>query len=263
MDLPDVQNRRGDFGHPLQAGVTNLVHPIKLKVKDTKEVVSTNAQITLTVHLPKDRRGVNMSRLPRVLNKVNWDKQANRVIGEVLTDSLGVTKADSAEVSMAFPYFFKKQSPVSDNEGLLHADCMIAGSRQRQDIHAPYITELMVQTSVMTLCPCSKEISDHGAHNQRATVELSVYYRSDTLIWIEDLISVAEEAASSGVYPIVKREDEKYITEQAYDNPKFVEDVARSAANALDSMDRIIAYEIQVSSDESIHQHNAIARIQG
>lgn len=263
MDLPDVQNRKGEYNHALQAGVTNLTRPIKLKVKGGGEQ-ETIAQITLTVHLPSDRKGVNMSRLPIALNGIHWDKYVGDNIGEILLDTLSATKSESAEVSLAFPYFIEKASPVTDHKGIMHVDCMIAGARQRTELHVPYTTELMVRVPVMTLCPCSKELSEKGgAHNQRALVEMTVFYRSDTLIWIEDLINVAEEAASSGIYPIIKRPDEKWITDHAYANPKFVEDVARGVANKIDNHGNIIAYEVQVSSEESIHQHNAIAIIRG
>jgi len=263
MDLPDVQNREGEYNHALQAGVTNLTRPIKLKIQGGG-TQKTIAQVTLTVHLPEDRKGVNMSRLPIALNGIEWDKHIGDNIGDILMDTLSATKAQSAEVSLAFPYFIEKESPVTDHKGTMNVDCMIAGSRQRTEIHSPYTTELMVRTPVMTLCPCSKEISEKGgAHNQRALVETRVFYRSDTIIWIEDLVEIAEGAASSGVYPIVKRPDEKHITDEAYENPKFVEDVARGVANKIDNHEKIVAYEVQVSSEESIHQHNALAIIRG
>jgi len=262
-DLPDIQNQKGDFGRPVHAGVTRLNRPIKLLVKGSEEIQTTVAQITLTVNLPADRRGVNMSRLPLTLNKVNWTQHVAHTIGEILLGTLGATKSTSAEVSLAFPYFYEKESPATNHTGISHVECMIAGSKHREAVTQPYTTELMVHVPVMTLCPCSKEISDEGAHNQRATVQIRVFYQSNHMVWIEDLIRTAEEAASSPVYPIVKRPDEKAITEQAYNNPKFVEDVARGVADTLDEVDQILKYEVQVISEESIHQHDAIAIVEG
>lgn len=263
MSLPDIQNQRGNFGYPLDAGVTDIRRPIQLLVKDSDETVGTVAQISLTVSLPHDRRGVNMSRLPLAINAVDWHKYVGEALSELLLLTIRKTKAPSAEAAIGFPYFVVQKSPITDHEGVLSVDCVIDGKRHQDNLSEPYPLELMVTTPVMTLCPCSKAISKNGAHNQRARVQIRVSYLSDELVWIEDLIQIAEKAASSGVYPIIKREDEKWITEHAYENPKFVEDVARNAAMYVDQIESVLSYEIQVISEESIHDHSAIAVVQG
>lgn len=263
MDLPDIQNQKGDFGCEVDAGVTDIQRPVHLSIKGSDECMHTVAQVTLTVHLPHNKRGVNMSRLPIAINSVDWDQPISKSVGDILRESLRKTKSLSAEVALAFPYFLEMPSPVTDHSGVLSVDCMIGGRMHRSNIADPFRTELVVTTPVMTLCPCSKAISKNSAHNQRAKVQTKVYYLSDEIVWIEDLVQVATEAASSRVYPIVKREDEKWITEHAYNNPKFVEDVVRGAAYNVEQIEAVLSYEIQVISEESIHDHCAIANVQG
>lgn len=263
VDLPDVQNEKGNYIHPVNAGVTDIKRPIKLLVKDSEEQINTIAHITLTVDLPHTRRGVNMSRLPIAIEELDWDTDISTAVKNLLVSTLKKTKAESAEVTMGFTYFVDVPSPVTDHSGTLSVECMISGRQHRSNIGEPFRMELMVTTPVMTLCPCSKAISDNGAHNQRAQVQTRVFYLSDDIVWIEDLIAVAWNASSSRVFPIIKRPDEKWITEHAYANPKFVEDVSRDAATALEKMEDVMQYQIQVISEESIHEHSAISMVEG
>jgi len=261
--LPDVQNQSGEFIHDVSAGVTNLVRPVKLLSKSNNEPLSTIAEITLMVHLPKERKGVNMSRLPIAINGIDWNNYMSDNIGEILNRTIKATDSKSASVAMEFPFFYEKESPATNRKGMIHARCEIEATRYKDSLTELYPIRLGVSVPVMTCCPCSKEISTEGAHNQRAIVTIHVTYKSDNLVWIEDVVEIAEKSGSSAVYPIVKRPDEKAITEHAYNNPKFVEDVVRDCANLLEPMDSVVNYHVQVTSQESIHQHDAIAVVEG
>ncbi len=255
MELPDVQNRKGDYGFRLRAGTTNMTIPITVR-NPRLGLVTTVAKATMTVALPKHLKGINMSRLPIILNEMQEDNWCLDELEGVLDNVLAVLGTDEASIELEFPYFYSKSAPVSGHTGLAHVEVKFYAYKSK----SLWKFRLTVTTPVTTLCPCSKEVSNNSAHNQRAFITIEVIYND--FVWIEDLIKYAEESASSEVYPILKRPDEKYVTERAYDNPHFVEDVARSVATKLEADARIATYRIEVRSEESIHQHDAFASLE-
>ncbi len=253
MGLKDVQSERDFRNIPIdKAGVRDVVYPIVVLDKEngTQETVG---RFVMSVNLPHDLRGTHMSRFLEILNrhrnKINL-KNLERILDEMKEE----LQAESAHLEIEFPYFVKKKSPISKTEGYMNYKCkFIASKADKFD----FILE--VDVPIHTLCPCSKEISSHSAHNQRAISEIQI--RMNTLVWIEELIEIAEKSGSAPLYSIVKREDERYLTELAYDNPRFVEDVAREIALRLERDKRVEWYNICVMSYESIHTHNAYASI--
>jgi GTP cyclohydrolase I len=194
-----------------------------------------------------------MSRFVEILNRYRREIAIQNV-GKILREMKRMLQARSAHLEMEFPYFIRKEAPVSHAPSIMEYQCRFIGSLDdRVKLY------LGVSVPITTLCPCSKELSEHGAHNQRAEIRVLVRFRG--FLWIEDLIELVEGCGSAKVYALLKREDEKFVTEHAYENPMFVEDVAREVAHRLDQDERVVWYEIEVESYESIHNHNAYAYI--
>ncbi len=195
-----------------------------------------------------------MSRFVEILSKFRSEMTYNE-IQHILIDMKESFNAESAHINLLFPYFMEKSAPVTNSTGLLEYKAFF-----RASLDGAFTFELGVIVPINTLCPCSKEISGRGAHNQRATVNICVKF--DEFVWIEELIEYAESSASAQVYPILKRPDEKFVTETAYDNPRFVEDVVREIAKKLLADKRITSFKVEAESAESIHNHNAYAMIE-
>ncbi len=250
-DLPDIQSTKDDR-HLLidKVGVSDIVYPIVVLDK-ANEVQHTVGNINMYVDLPEDFRGTHMSRFVEVLN-VHRGKMTIHNMENILDDMKRKLNAQTAHLEVKFDYFVLRKAPASGIESYTPYKAKFTA---KKDDAFDFI--LSVEVPIQTLCPCSKEISDRGAHNQRALADVSV--RMNELVWIEELIDVVEDVASSPLYTLLKREDEKYVTEHAYDNPKFVEDIARDVALRLESDERITWYMIKVTSYESIHPHNAYA----
>lgn len=250
--MKDVQSQRDDRNVYLQrVGIRHLSYPITVMDK-TNGYQDTVAKINMYVDLPEHFRGTHMSRFVEVLNKYRLGIDP-KLIKQMLEELRTKLKASTARVEIEFPYFVVKKAPVSGQKSFLSYTCKIEG----QKTFEKYDFLVGVGVPILTLCPCSKEISERGAHNQRAVAWIHI--RSKKLVWFEELIEYAEQAASAPVYTILKRLDEKYITERAYDNPRFVEDVAREIALKLNADERIFWYRVEVESFESIHAHNAYA----
>ncbi len=249
--MRDVQSEPANHEIPLdRVGVRDIIYPIKVLDRENG-MQKTIARINLYCNLPHNYRGTHMSRFIEVLN-AHLDNITPNNIRELLSDIRTRLQAEKAHVDINFIYFLKKRAPITGAESFMNYEArFVAELGDKFD----FITEITVP--VNTLCPCSKEISDRGAHNQRAEILISV--RMKKMVWLEDLIKYGEESASSPLYALLKRPDEKYVTEHAYDNPRFVEDVAREVAHRLDNNENIIWYFIQVTSFESIHNHNAFA----
>ena len=236
-----------------KVGIKDIKHPIKVSDRTTGEQ-HTIANFNMYVNLPHHIKGTHMSRFVEILNQHEREitvKSFREMLGE-MTERLD---AESGYVEMNFPYFVNKEAPISKVRSLM-------------DYNVTFIGEITGDTTAMTvkvvvpvtsLCPCSKNISDYGAHNQRSHVTLTV--RVDSFIWIEDLIDLVEKQASCEIYGLLKRPDEKYVTERAYDNPKFVEDMVRDIAAKLNEDKRINAYIVESENFESIHNHSAYALI--
>ena len=246
---PDHRELRID-----KVGVRGLRFPIQVKDK-AHELQNTISTIGMYVDLPKEFKGTHMSRFIEVLNA-----HGNIVHVENINDILHAMqkklKSETAHLDMEFPFFLSKKAPVSRMEGLM--DYTV---RFNATACGPDVDFLMtVITGVTTLCPCSKAISEYGAHNQRGNVTVQIRCRK--LVWIEDLIALVESSASSELYSLLKRQDEKAVTERAYDNPVFVEDLVRNVALKLNAHPDVTWYRVEAENFESIHNHNAYALIE-
>jgi GTP cyclohydrolase I len=254
--LADVQSGRDWRELEIdKVGVKNIRYPVVVLDK-TAGTQQTVASISMYVDLPKQFRGTHMSRFVEILNEFRG-RIGVKDVGRILEEMKRRLAASSAHLEVSFPYFIEKRAPVSGSAGLMEYECTIAAELKGE--HPDVVVQVAVP--VMTLCPCSKEIADFGAHNQRARV--TVRFRFSRFVWIEDVIALVEECASSEVYSVLKREDEKFVTERAYQNPAFVEDVVRSAAQRLARLPGVSWFSVEAEAFESIHNHSAYAFIEG
>lgn len=258
--IKDVQNQEDSRNIPIQkVGVKDVEIPLRIerKTKDNKpELETVYAKAKMSVSLPSRYKGTHMSRFIEVLNKYQKESLHAIDIEHVLLDMKKKLNAKSAYLKFSFKYFIKKQAPVSKLESLMCYDCAFEGEIKE---NSEYDFYLIAKIPVTTLCPCSKEISDFGAHNQRALIKVKISYDNKDHIWLEDLIQAIESCASCEIYPLLKREDEKFVTEAAYSNPKFVEDILRDVVTKLKENEKITFYEVEAEAFESIHNHNAWA----
>ena len=238
-----------------RVGVKGVSYPVILLDRDNK-VQNTVAQISMSVMLPHKYRGTHMSRFIETLEEFYGRVSPSNL--EAFTKRLcEKLNASEASVSFEFPYYFRKKAPVSQIESFSKCDIQLEAS---YEANKKFDMIIGLALNVQTLCPCSKEISSYGAHNQRALVSLKV--RCKGLVWFEDLISMIEQSASAPLFTLLKREDEKYLTETSYENPRFVEDVIRELATTLNNEQKILWYSANVTSYESIHNHDAFAEIE-
>jgi GTP cyclohydrolase I len=235
-------------------GIKAIRHPVRVADK-SGGVQHTVALFNMNVHLPHNFKGTHMSRFVEILNGQEREISVES-FESILRQMVERLEAESGRIEMSFPYFINKSAPVSGVESLLDYDVTFAGEIRE----GRYAFTMKVVVPVTSLCPCSKEISAYGAHNQRSHVTVTA--RTRGFVWIEDLVRVCEEQASCELYGLLKRPDEKYVTERAYDNPKFVEDMVRDVAQALNRDDRIEAYVVESENFESIHNHSAYALIE-
>jgi GTP cyclohydrolase I len=252
--LADVQNERDERNVRIdKVGVKNIRYPIVVKDR-SHDAQSTVGTVNMYVDLPHQFKGTHMSRFLEVLNRYHGAISVEN-LPELLQTVLRRLNAETAHFEVSFCYFMTKSAPVTGAEGLMGYECVFdAAAGAKEDF------VLSVQVPVTTLCPCSKEIAARGAHNQRGIIDISV--RFDDLVWIEEIVELAEDAASCDLYPILKREDEKFVTEKAYDNPRFVEDLVREVTLRLRSHPRIRWFQVHVENHESIHAHNAYAFVE-
>jgi GTP cyclohydrolase I len=254
--MPDVQKHKPVHPLPInRVGIQNLSYPIVVFDR-RNERQHTTGKITMSVDLPSHWRGTHMSRFVEIINRYRGEI-THKQIRAILEKALEQFDATASHITIEFPYFLEKEAPVSGEKSLMEYIATFDGELDPDGFRFRIGTRVPAQT----LCPCSKEISARGAHNQRAYIEISVL--CDGFIWLEELIEIAENAASAPVYSLLKREDEKAITEKAFDNPKFVEDVVRNVASELESRKDVAEYTVRAISDESIHNHCAFAQISG
>jgi len=237
-----------------QVGVTDIHLPICIRRK-AGGMDTVMARISLAADLHHEFRGTHMSRFVAVLNAWRARPISYDEVGAILAETRTRLDADVAHVELAFKYFIERQAPVSGIESLMDYDVCFRG---RRDAGA-YRFILSAVVPVTALCPCSKEISVYGAHNQRAVIQCAVELRPGQRLWIEDLVRLLEQQGSAELYPLLKREDEKFVTEYAYDHPKFVEDILRDAVTVLRADPRVHEFSVRVDSLESIHTHNVYA----
>jgi GTP cyclohydrolase IB len=260
--LVDVQNHADDRRVPIdRVGVSNLSYPIVV-LDRANQRQSTVASLTMSVNLPHHFKGTHMSRFVEVLND-HRGEMTMFTLPAVLRELRSRLQAESARVEVRFPYFLERAAPVTGARALMGYECSFLGeaNETREDF------VLGVRVPVTSLCPCSKAISDYGAHNQRGYVTIEVRGANNAgdgsqLIWIEELIEVAERSASAPVFALLKREDERFVTMQAFENPAFVEDIVRNAALILREDARIVWFRVHAENQESIHNHDAFAQVE-
>ncbi len=253
----DIQKQR-DYRHiPIdKVGIKGLRYPIRVLDKKSRGLQSTVAEINMYVDLPHHCKGTHMSRFVEMLHLFRQQVSLESIIN-ILEDMKHVLGAKSSHIEITFSYFIEKMSPVTGAKGLMHYTCSILGSSASDKSNDMV---LKVAVPITSVCPCSKEISDYGAHNQRGEVLVSTRFKK--FIWIEDIIELVEKSASCDVYSVLKREDEKYVTEHGYNNPKFVEDVVRDVAQILMQDGNITWFSVSAENFESIHNHSAYAYIE-
>ena len=258
--MKDVQNQTDTRGVEIQkVGIKNLEVPLNIQRKD-KENIVVYALATAGVSLPEHHKGTHMSRFVEVLNEWKTKKLLGIDIKGCVEEIVKKLNARSGFVKVDFKYFLDKKSPVTKISAPMCYDCSFEGVLENfKEEDEEYRFYLSVKVPVTTLCPCSKEISDYGAHNQRTLVSVKITYEESEHIWLEDIISKIQDCASSGLYSLLKRQDEKYVTEHAYDNPKFEEDILRDVVVMLRKNDIIDSFEVECESLESIHNHSAWA----
>ena len=252
--MEDTQNHKDPRNIDIdQVGVKGIRYPISVLDKNMGEQ-QTVAEINMYVNLPRYYKGTHMSRFVEILNEHSRRISLQNFSG-ILEEMKKRLNAESSQLEITFPYFINKVAPVTGIEGLMEYKCTFKGSLDRgSDL------VVIIHVPISTLCPCSKEISDCGAHNQRGEVRLQARFKK--FIWIEDLIRLIEESASSDVYSVLKREDEKFVTEKAFNNPMFVEDIVRDIAMKLNGDSNITWFAVESENFESIHNHNAYAYVE-
>jgi GTP cyclohydrolase I len=237
-----------------RVGVKDVHLPIRIRRKGAgfDSVVAT---VDFGVELPHHFRGTHMSRFLEILFKWSQQPISKPDLEEMLREARERLGARRAEIAVAFKYFITRRAPVSQAESALDYDCSFHGVLDEDR----YQFTLGVEAPVTICCPCSKEIAQYGAHNQRAMVKALVRSERDGMVWLEDLVEVLQHQGSAEIYPLLKREDEKFVTEAAYEHPKFVEDVLRDVVGALRADPRIIWFQVSCESLESIHNHSVYA----
>ncbi len=253
--IPDIQGAADTRKLAInRVGIKDIRHPVI--VKDRSDGVQhTIATFNLYVFLPHQFKGTHMSRFVKILNDHEKEITVSS-FNEMLTEMAALLEAKSGNIEMRFPYFVSKKAPVSGVRSLLDYDVTLIGEINE----GVTSTRIKIQVPVTSLCPCSKSISDYGAHNQRSHVTVNARMRG--FIWIEEIIDIVEKQASCQLYGLLKRPDEKYVTEHAYENPKFVEDMVRDIAGELNKDERIRQYVLESENFESIHNHSAYALIE-
>ena len=253
--MPDVQSDADSREIAIdKVGIKSIRHPVRIADK-TQGVQHTIATFNMYVFLPHNFKGTHMSRFVEILN--NHEREISiENFGVILKEMCDRLEADSGYIEMNFPYFINKAAPVSGVQSLMDYDVTFIGAYE----HGQYQHTTRVVVPVTSLCPCSKKISSYGAHNQRSHVTITA--RTNDFVWIEDIVGMAESQASCELYGLLKRPDEKYVTERAYDNPKFVEDMVRDVAAVLHRDARIDSYIVESENFESIHNHSAYALIE-
>lgn len=253
--LADIQNSEDLRDVKIdKVGVKNIEYPIVVKDR-AHGTQSTVGRINMYVDLPAHFKGTHMSRFLEVLGEYGESAISIESVPEILDRMRERLDADTAHFAMEFPYFLERVAPVTGKKAMMGYTCVFDACSGGTDDFV-----VRVEVPVTTLCPCSKEIADYGAHNQRGLVKLNVRFHE--LIWLEELIELVEASGSCALYPVLKRPDEKWVTEKAYDNPRFVEDVSREVVVRLREDKRVRWFSVEVENYESIHAHNAYASIE-
>jgi len=254
VNVNDIQNQRDHRRIEInKVGVKNIRYPITVLDK-AKGFQHTVASVNMYVGLPHRFKGTHMSRFVEILNKYKGDI-AIKTFSKILKEVKRKLKAETAHLEVEFPYFIEKEAPVTKSRSLMEYICRFCGSsNEEEDFYVGIVVP------ITTVCPCSKEISQFGAHNQRSLVTVNLRFKK--FIWIEDIVQLVEDCASCDLYSILKRPDEKFVTEKAYENPMFVEDVVREIAKRLKKDGNITWFTVESENFESIHNHSAYAYVE-
>ena len=252
--IPDIQSNKDTRQIAIdKVGIKDIRHPIVVRDRNGGEQ-HTVARFNMYVNLPHDFKGTHMSRFVEILNYHEYEITV-KSFKDMITEMTQVLDAEAGHIEMTFPYFINKAAPVSGVQSLMDYEVTFIGEIKENKA----VMKVKVVVPVTTLCPCSRDISDYGAHNQRSHITACVSTR--TFLWVEEIIETIEKVASCELYGLLKRPDEKYVTERAYDNPKFVEDMVRDVAVEFNKDERISAYTIESENFESIHNHSAYAML--
>jgi len=254
-NIADVQNSEDTRCIPInKVGIKDIRHPVRVKDRSQGEQ-HTIANFNMYVNLPHNFKGTHMSRFVEILN--NYERELSvESFEHMLVEMIERLDAEAGHIEMSFPYFIEKPAPVSGVKSLMDYEVTLLGEIK----DGKPSVDIKVVVPVTSLCPCSKKISAYGAHNQRSHVTVSVH--TCDFVWIEDIIKLVEAQASCELFGLLKRPDEKLVTERAYENPKFVEDMVRDVAACLNADERIVAYTVESENFESIHNHSAYALIE-
>jgi GTP cyclohydrolase I len=253
--MVDVQSMKDERNIPLQkVGVKGVRYPIVLKDKRA-QIQHTNAVVNLYADLPHDFKGTHMSRFIKIFEEYRSELSMPRFLS-MLQKICSELSAETAYSDLHFPYFIEKTAPVSGQKSMMSYDC----SYEAKVSGEKHFFTVGVTVPVQTVCPCSKAISEYGAHNQRGLVTLKVAL--GPFFWIEDLVAIVEESASSDLFTLLKREDEKFITERAYEKPRFVEDLVREVYLRVDELGKFPSFSVEAENFESIHNHSAYAFVE-
>lgn len=255
--MRDIQNETDNREVPLEkVGVKGVRYPVAVLDK-SKKIQNTTACVDLFVNLPHNFKGTHMSRFIEVFHKYHTDITMQHFL-DMLEEMREKLNAQRAFGKIVFPYFIEKKAPVTESCGIMEYECSYEGevSSEESEDSAKRKFYVSIKVPITTLCPCSKAISEYGAHNQRGLVSVRLLYSN--FFWIEDVISMIESCSSSPLYTLLKRKDEKYVTEHAYENPRFVEDIVREVYLGLKKMG-FTEFSVEAENAESIHNHNAYA----
>jgi len=252
--ISDLQSSKDTRHIPIdKVGIKDIRHPVVVRDRSGGDQ-HTVAMFNMYVSLPHNFKGTHMSRFVEILNNHEYEITVQS-FKRIITEMTEILDAETGHIEMSFPYFIQKSAPVSGVKSLMDYEVSFIG----EIFNNKPVVSVKIVVPVTSLCPCSKDISERGAHNQRSHVTVMVRMRD--FIWIEELIETVEKVASCELYGLLKRPDEKYVTEQAFDNPKFVEDLVRDVAVLFNDDNRISAYTVESENFESIHNHSAYAML--
>lgn len=258
LNLPDMQKTGPKHELSIQrVGITDLKIPIRISQKNGGEQHSI-ADVNIFVDLDKFSKGTHMSRLAVGVHKFINNQFNSSVLFNIAEYIRNKCEAKTSHVIYKFPYFIERVAPISKEPGLVYCNVVfdVVNTEEKYDL------SITVETTSTSLCPCSKELADSGAHNQRSKIKITIIPYQNEIVWIEDIISVADTCSSCEIYSVLKRADEKYVTDKAYMNPNFVEDMVRSIYDSLSRNNLINKFKVEVTNEESIHQHNAYAMME-
>jgi len=255
-DLPDMQKTGPKHPYNIQrVGITELKLPIFISKKDGGQQ-HTVADVNVFVDLDKLSKGTHMSRLAIGVSKFSGQQLNKNLLVDIAEYIRTKCEAQTSHLQYKFPYFLERIAPISKEPGSIYCNVVFDLVKTADD----HTFTMSVETTTTSLCPCSRELSDHGgAHNQRSKIKITATPDNGSWVWIEDLVDISEMNSSCEVYSVLKRADEKYVTDKAYDNPNFVEDMVRSIYDTLHQNENIKSFTVEVTNEESIHQHNAYA----